>query len=251
MTHDHYLQLLSMAKAQIAKRVQGLQPRGGNNVSVVGDGIAIDPIVRELEAPDKPTLMMNIWVKITMTQSMTEVITPPPPEYVENGVFEYPPFLVAAVSFSSAENGYEWEPNNYQEILPEAGSVSTPPGEFIPGSLWSGEYLEGTGPDYDVNIGDLQKTASIELYLRGRYLYSSPIPYGDPSFFDTDFNIGSREINMLLEGNRPSPFPNETEVIDERASYSGTTFEVEPLPRGAYPDVAVRSVLSITGIAAP
>lgn len=239
MTHDHYLQLLDLAKTQIAKRVQGLQPRAGNNVSVIGDGIAVDPIVRGDDESENPSLLLNIWVQITMTQSMTGVIEPPPPEYVENGVFTYPPFLVTTLSYLQARNGYTWE--NQPEVLPEAGSVSTPPGEFISGQLWEGDYFEGTAPNYDIEITDLQKTASIIYYLRGQYA-------GDSAFFDTDFNVGSRDLDLLLAGYRASPLPNEFQESTIRVGYSGTTVYTPPIPRGAYPNNSIRSVLSLTAI---
>ncbi len=74
MTHDHYLQLLDLAKTQIAKRVQGLQPRAGNNVSVIGDGISVDPIARdgdEVQAP--PTWVFVILAVITADQTTTSL----------------------------------------------------------------------------------------------------------------------------------------------------------------------------------
>lgn len=211
MTHDHYLQLLDLAKTQIAKRIQGLQPRAGNNVSVIGDGIAVDPIVRGDDESENPSLLLNIWVKITMTQSMTDVITPPPFEYVENGVFTYPPFLVATIPYSQTRNGYTWE--NQPRVLPEAGSVST--------GFWG--------------------AASIIYYLRGQYA-------GDSAFFDTDFNVGSRDLDLLLAGYRASPLPNEFQESTIRVGYSGTTVFTPPIPRGAYPNNSIYSVLSLTAI---
>ena len=74
MTHDHYLQLLDLAKTQIAKRVQGLQPRAGNNVSVIGDGISVDPIIRdgdEERAP--PGWVFVILAVITADQNTTGI----------------------------------------------------------------------------------------------------------------------------------------------------------------------------------
>lgn len=72
MTYDHYLQLLDLAKTQIAKRVQGLQPRAGNNVSVIGDGISVDPIVREGdEVQTPPRWVFVILAVITADQTTT------------------------------------------------------------------------------------------------------------------------------------------------------------------------------------
>lgn len=72
MTHDHYLQLLDLAKTQIAKRVQGLQPRAGNNVSVIGDGISVDPIIRDGdEVRAEPRWVFVILAVITADQTTT------------------------------------------------------------------------------------------------------------------------------------------------------------------------------------
>lgn len=65
MKYEHYLQLLDQAKKHIAKRVQGLQPRGGNNVSVIGDGISIDPIARGEEEQAAPGWVYVILAVIT------------------------------------------------------------------------------------------------------------------------------------------------------------------------------------------
>jgi hypothetical protein len=47
MTFAHYQQLQAAAKKMIAEKIASIQPRGGNQVSVVGDGIAIESIPRD------------------------------------------------------------------------------------------------------------------------------------------------------------------------------------------------------------
>lgn len=46
MTFSQYQQLVAAAKKQIAEKVAALQPRAGNQVSVIGDGIAVELINR-------------------------------------------------------------------------------------------------------------------------------------------------------------------------------------------------------------
>ena len=74
MTHDHYTQLRNMAERQIARRVAALQPRAGNNVSIIGDGISVDPIIRdgdEVQTP--PTWLFVILAVITVDQTTTSL----------------------------------------------------------------------------------------------------------------------------------------------------------------------------------
>ncbi len=72
MTYDHYTQLRALAERQIARRVAALQPRAGNNVSVIGDGISVDPIVREGdEVQTPPRWVFVILAVITADQNTT------------------------------------------------------------------------------------------------------------------------------------------------------------------------------------
>lgn len=54
MTFSQYQQLVAAAKKQIAEKVAALQPRAGNQVSVIGDGIAVELINRGEEAEPAP-----------------------------------------------------------------------------------------------------------------------------------------------------------------------------------------------------
>lgn len=47
MKFSQYQQLVAAAKKQIAEKVAAIQPRAGNQVSVIGDGIAVELINRE------------------------------------------------------------------------------------------------------------------------------------------------------------------------------------------------------------
>jgi len=57
MTYAHYQQLQAFAKKRIADKLAEIQPRAGNWVSVVGDGIAIEP-PRQNEA----RIRIDTWV---------------------------------------------------------------------------------------------------------------------------------------------------------------------------------------------
>lgn len=81
MTHEHYLRLLDQAKKHTAKRVQGLQPRAGNNVSVIGDGISIDPIVRVGDEEQAPPG----WGFVILAQIIADQTTTSLPE--DTGLF--------------------------------------------------------------------------------------------------------------------------------------------------------------------
>jgi hypothetical protein len=108
----------------------------------------------------------------------------------------------------------------------------------------------GTAPNYEIEIGDLQKTAVVTLYLRGRFLEDEnyQLDFNDPATFDRNFNIGRRTLGTLLEGNRASPLPNETQTSEVRVGYGGQVLNVQPISRGAYPNAPVHSVFSITSI---
>ena len=244
MTGDQARQALAAGRAQIEMWKQRLLPLAGQDVQVEGRRVSLTPQVVEREEPVR-TLMLHVWAQVTMTQTMSNVVTLPP-EYVQDEVFRYPPFLVATLPYNSAVNGYTWP--QVAQILPAAGVGSTPPGELLAGGLWAGAYVEGTVPNFTVEIEDLQKTAVVTLYLRGRYAedegYSSD--FNDPDTFDRNFNVGRRTVELLLEGNRASPLPNEERREDVRIGYGGTPINVEPISRGAYPDAALTSVLSIT-----
>ena len=64
MTYDHYQQLRSQAENQIARRMGDLQPRSGNNVSVFGDGIAVEPIIRDDPEIAPPTWELVIYARV-------------------------------------------------------------------------------------------------------------------------------------------------------------------------------------------
>jgi len=54
MKFSQYQQLIAAAKKQIAEKLAGIQPRGGNQVSVIGDGIAVELIDRGEQEPPPP-----------------------------------------------------------------------------------------------------------------------------------------------------------------------------------------------------
>lgn len=55
MTFSQYQQLIAAAKKQIANKLDALQPRGGNQVSVIVDGIAVELIDRSEQDPAPDT----------------------------------------------------------------------------------------------------------------------------------------------------------------------------------------------------
>lgn len=70
MTFSQYQQLVAAAKKQIAEKVAALQPRGGNQVSVIGDGIAVELIDRgEDEEPPPETWEYVIYGTITTEET--------------------------------------------------------------------------------------------------------------------------------------------------------------------------------------
>ena len=76
MTFSQYQQLVAAAKKQIAEKVASIQPRGGNQVSVIGDGIAVERIDRgEDEEPPPETWEYVIYGTIT-TEETGEVFGP-------------------------------------------------------------------------------------------------------------------------------------------------------------------------------
>lgn len=248
MTGAQARQCVEIARATIEEWKAKLLPVAGQGVVISDRQVTLLPVEVPVVARPVRTIMLHVWAEITMTQSMADVVSAPPPEYDESGTYVYPPFLVAALPFNEAASGYTWE--TLQEILPEAGSVSTPAGEFIAGQLWSGDYYMGTAPNYEIEIGDLQKTAVVTLYLRGRFLEDEnyQLDFNDPATFDRNFNIGRRTLGTLLEGNRASPLPNETVTAEVRVGYDGQVLNVQPISRGAYPNAPVHSVFSITSI---
>lgn len=54
MKWEQYQQLQAAARKHIAKRIESIQPRAGNNVSVVVDGIAIEAIQRQPQREKPP-----------------------------------------------------------------------------------------------------------------------------------------------------------------------------------------------------
>lgn len=63
MTFAHYQQLQAAARKQIADKLAAIQPRGGNQVSVIGEGIAIE-IPREEGEPATPTWELVIYARV-------------------------------------------------------------------------------------------------------------------------------------------------------------------------------------------
>lgn len=248
MTGDQAREVVATARDQIERWKVKLLPVAGKGAVIEGRTVTLEPAAVPVVARPVRTIMLHVWAEITMTQSMADVVSAPPPEYDESGTYVYPPFLVAALPFNEAASGYTWE--TLQEILPEAGSVSTPAGEFIAGQLWSGDYYMGTAPNYEIEIGDLSKTAVVTLYLRGRYLedadYQSTI--GDAASFEKEFNVGRRTVGTLLTGDRASPLPSESQTGEVRIGYAGTTFNLTAISRGAYPDAPLTSTYCITSL---
>ncbi len=245
MTGDQARQCVAIARETIEEWKAKLLPLAGQGVVVADRQVTLLPVQPAAVVRTPKTLMIHVWAQVTMTQSMTGVVTLPP-EYVENGTFTYPPYLVAAVSYSQAQGGYTW--GTLQQILPEAGSTSTPAGELAPGALWAGDYFEGTGPGYDVEVTDLQKSAVITFYVRGRFAEDPnyATDSDDPATFDSNCNIGLRTLGTYLEGNRADPLPDEVETGEVRAGYNGTAVSVSPISRGAYPGNALTSIYSIS-----
>ncbi len=145
MTYDHYTQLRSMAERQIARRVAALQPRAGNNVSIIGDGISVDPIIRdgdEERAP--PGWVFVILAVITADQNTTGL-----PENVG-------PFVAGIVT----SNGLVADQTNFQVLsqvveLPDVGlyrriTTTLYPSTFYPdqipdSTIYPPEPLTDTG----------------------------------------------------------------------------------------------------------
>lgn len=246
MTWEHYQQWQTAMRNHIAKRQAERRMAGGKGVIVNGRMITLEPAPAAAPRTQR-TIMLHIWARVTMTQSMSDVVALPP-EYDQSGTYAYPLFLVASLPLSQAVSGYTWEVS--QQVLPEAGPEADAAGELQQGVLWSGDYYEGTAPNYEIEIGDLQKTAVVTLYLRGRFVEDAnyQLDFDDPASFENDFAVGTRTLGTLLEGNRASPLPNMTEVGEFRVGYGGTTFNLEALPRGAYPNASVRSIFSVTSI---
>jgi hypothetical protein len=72
MTFSQYQQLVAAAKKQIAEKVAAIQPRGGNQVSVIGDGIAVEVIDRgEDEEPPPETWEYYIYGTIKLVGGET------------------------------------------------------------------------------------------------------------------------------------------------------------------------------------
>ena len=55
MTFSQYQQLIAAAKRRIAEKLDAIQPRGGNQVSVIVDGIAVELIDRAEQDPAPET----------------------------------------------------------------------------------------------------------------------------------------------------------------------------------------------------
>jgi hypothetical protein len=244
MTGEQARQVLAAGRARIEAWKQKLLPIAGAGTQVEGTRVSLDPRGTAEPEPVR-TLMLHVWAVITMNQTMTEVVTLPP-TYDENASYEYPPFLVAAISYTQATGGYEWP--QVPQILPAAGVAANEAGELLQGGLWQGLFVEGTAPSYDIEV-DLDKTALVTLYLRGRYIDATyQQDYNDPAKFDTDLNVGTRTLSLRLEGNRPAPLPNEEDEFDKQVGYTGNVFSLQPLPRGDYPDTGLTSVFSLTAI---
>lgn len=74
MTYDHYLALQAEAKRLISAGVASVQPRGGNNVSVIVDGIAIDQPPRyETREPSEQTWQYVIFGTIIRDEGQVVV----------------------------------------------------------------------------------------------------------------------------------------------------------------------------------
>jgi len=247
MTGDQARQCVEIARATIDEWKAKLLPTPGQGVIIDGRTVTVEPAAVPVVARPVRTIMLHVWAEITMTQSMADVVTLPP-EYDESGTYVYPVFLVASLALSAATSGYTW--GTPPEVLPDAGDVANAAGELLQGGLWNGSYFLGTGPGYDIEIGDLSKTAVVTLYLRGRYLedadYQSTI--GDAASFEKEFNVGRRTVGTLLTGDRASPLPSESQTGEVRIGYAGTTFNLTAISRGAYPDAPLTSTYCITSL---
>jgi hypothetical protein len=247
MTPQQARDVLATARDHLERWKAKLLPVAGQGAVIEGRTVTLEPAAARPVTIVPRTIMLHVWAQITMNQSMTGVVTLPP-EYDESGSYVYPPFLVASLAFSLARSDYTW--GTVQQVLPAAGTAAASAGELLLGGLWAGDYFEGTGPGYDVEITDLQKTATVTLYVRGRYAEDADYgtTFDDPATFETNFNVGIRTLGTLLEGNRANPLPDESQTGEVRAGYAGTTFTLEPISRGAYPSNALTSIFSITSI---
>lgn len=63
MTYAHYQQLQAFAKKRIADKLAEIQPRAGNLVSVVGDGIAIEPPRPDPVITKTPTWVLALYTR--------------------------------------------------------------------------------------------------------------------------------------------------------------------------------------------
>lgn len=158
MTYDHYTQLRSMAERQIARRVAALQPRAGNNVSIIGDGISIDPIVREGDdVRAEPRWVFVILAVITADQNTTGL-----PENVG-------PFVAGIVT----SNGLVADQTNFQVLsqvveFPDVGlyrriTTTLYPSTFYPDQIIPDSTIYPPEPLTDTGVyrGSLRVTLEL------------------------------------------------------------------------------------------
>lgn len=185
MTWQAYQQFMQAMQSRIAERsTQGLQ--SGRGVEVNDRMITLEPVFRETPIVDPPTITNILFADITLTQTVGEI---------KANLIGYTPFngeiplgMTEVVSWVDlrqifAEENYEYP------VQPES-----PSGPLV----YSGDYIAGLPPEYDLWVSPLTIKARFRFYIRG---FIGPPPYD----FDDGINVGTFRVKLQQRGTVVDP----------------------------------------------